>query len=130
MWFFVTFSLFSNISNPFVDTMIRLNDIFFSPKCIYSIFESLCSFKFFHLSRFRNRNAPPNVILRKFQHFFSTLKHYNLSIYTVKWPQICSTPSTTCTLQYCTVEIFIPYSTFDLQRQAVLSLVGPLTFRG
>ncbi len=97
-------------------------NFFLSLKCLYCGSESLCSLNVFHLNRFRNQISPPNVFLRKFQHLFSTLNHYNLSIYTVKWPQICSTPSTTCKLQYCTVEIFIPYSDFDfsgLQRQAV-----------
>ena len=87
---------------------------FFFTKVFVFWFESLCSLIFFHLSTFRNRISPPNVFLRKFQHLFSTLKNYNLSIYTVKWPQILFTPSTTCTLQYCTVEIFIPHWDLDL----------------
>jgi len=36
------------------------------------------------LSRFRNQNSPPNVFLGKFQHPFSTPKHYNLAISAVK----------------------------------------------
>jgi len=111
--FLLLFHCFLTFQNNFVDTMSHLNDIFFT-KCLSFGFESLCSLKFFHLSRFRSQISPPNVFLRKFQHLFSTLKHYNLSIYIVKWSQICFTPSTTCTLQDCMVEIFIPHWNLDL----------------
>jgi len=48
---------------------------------LYDVFEALYSFKFFHLKRFRNQNWPLSMFLGKFQHPFSTLKHYNLAIY-------------------------------------------------
>jgi len=88
--------------------------IFFSPMCLYLGFESLYSLKNFHLSRFRVWISPPNVFLGKFEHLFSTLKHYNLPIYVVKWPQIWFTSSRTSTLQDCKVEIFIPHWHLDL----------------
>jgi len=50
----------------------------------YVGFEALLSLKFFHLSKFRNQISPPNVLLVKFGHLFSTLKYYNLVIYKTK----------------------------------------------
>jgi len=81
--------------------------ICFSSMCLYASFKSICSLILFHLSKFRSWISPPNVFLGKFQHLFSTLKHYNLPINAVKWPQIWSTSSKTCTLQDLMVEIFI-----------------------
>ena len=86
--FLLLFSLFFDISKQFCKHNESIEWFFFPPKCLSFDFKSLCSLKFFHLSRFRNRISPPNVFLGKFQHLLSTLKHYNLSIYMVKWPQI------------------------------------------
>ena len=97
MYFCNFFFYFLTFQSHFADTMHQLNDIF-SPMCLYVGFESLYSLKFFHLSRFRNQISPPNVLLGKFQHPFSTLKHYNLAIYVAKWLQIWFTSSTTHTL--------------------------------
>jgi len=112
--FLLLFSPFFDISKQFCRHNESIEWYFFSLKCLSFGFESLWSLKFFQLSRFRNRISPPNVLFRKFQHLFSTLTHYNLSIYLVKWPQICFTPSRTCTLQDCTVEIYIPHWNLDL----------------
>jgi len=106
---------FFDIWNPFCRHNESIQWYFFTNVFVFSVFfsflffsfESLYSLKFFHLSRFKNRISPPNVLLGKFQHLLSTLKHYNLAIYTVKWLQIWLTSSTTCTLQDCLVEISI-----------------------
>ena len=105
---FCSFSCsFQGISKPFCNHNESIQWIFFSPMCLCINFESFCSIIFFHLSRFRNQISPPNVFLGKFQHPFSTLKHYDLAIYVAKWLQILYMSSTTCTLQDCTVEICI-----------------------
>jgi len=62
--------------------------IFFFTNVLICLFRITLHLNFFHLSRFRVWISPPNLFLRKFQHLFSTLKHYNLSIYVVKWSQI------------------------------------------
>jgi len=113
MWFLLLFSLFFNISKQ----SCRHNESieFFFHQCVYILVLNHFTIGiFFYLSRFRNWISPHNVFLGKIWHLFSTLKHYNLPIYAVKWPQIWSTSSTICTLQDCTVEIFIPYSHLDL----------------
>jgi len=93
-------------------------------------FELLCSLIFFHLSRFRNQISPPNVFLGKFQYLFSTLKHYNLAIYVVKWLQIWFTSSTTHTLQDCRVEIFTPHWHFELYHFKSNDVFKPKTVEG
>ncbi len=112
--FLLLFALFFDISKQFCRHNELIEWYFFSPKCLSFVFKSICCKFFFHLSRFKNRTSPPNVFLRKFQHLFSRLKHYNHSICMVKWPKICFTPSTTCTLRDYTVEIFILYWNLDL----------------
>jgi len=82
------FLLFFDISKLFCRHNESVEWISFSPICLYTSFELLCSVNFFHLNRFRNQNLPPKVFLGKFQHPFSTPKHYNLAIYVVKWLQI------------------------------------------
>jgi len=47
---------------------------------MYIGYEALYSLNFFHLNRFRNQISPPNVLLGKFWHSFSTLKHHDLVI--------------------------------------------------
>jgi len=106
--FLLLFQLFFDISNPFCRHNKLIEWYFFSPMCWYVGIESLCSLNFFHLSRFRNRISPPNVFWGKFQHLFSTLKHYDLAIHVAKWLQIWFMSSMTYTLQDCTVEISIP----------------------
>jgi len=77
-YFLLLFSLFFDISKQFCKHNRSIEWYFFSPNCFFFGSKLLCSLKFFHLSRFRNQISPPNVFLRKFQHLFSTLKHYNL----------------------------------------------------
>jgi len=96
--FFATFlAIFLTFESHLADTMSQIQWYFFSPMCLYASFELHYSSKFFHWSRFRNQISPPNV-LTKFKHHFSTLKHYNLTIYVAKWLQIWFTSSTTHTL--------------------------------
>jgi len=114
MWFFVTFFIVFGHFKTTLQTQ-WLNWMIFSFTNVF-----LCWFWitlqliFFHLSRLRVQISPPNVFLGNFSIFFPTLKYYNLSIYEVKWPQIWFMSSLACRLQYCMVEIFIPYWHLDL----------------
>jgi len=111
--FLLFFYNFLTFQNNFAETMSQLNDIFIH-QCVCMLVLNHFTIKFlFCLSRFRVWISPPNVFLGKFQHLFSIPKHYNLPIYVVKWLQIWFTSCRTCTLQYCIVEIFIPYKHLD-----------------
>jgi len=72
------FAIF-DISKPFCRHYEPFEWYFVSPMCLYSSFEGLYNFDSFHLSRFSNQISPPSVLLGKFQHPFSTLKHYTKS---------------------------------------------------
>ena len=125
MCFLQFFWLFFDISKLFCRHHDSISWNFFSPMCLYTSFESLCSVNFFHLSRFRNQISPPNVFWGKFQHSFSTLKHYNLTICATKWLQILCMSSKTCLLQDCTVEICITWRNLGLYSFKSNDVFGP-----
>jgi len=104
---------FFDISKPFFRHNKAIQWYFFH-QCICMLVLNHFTVKFFCLSRFKNWISPPNVFWGKVQNLFSTLKHYNLAIYVVKWLQIWFTSSTIYTLQDCPIEILIPYWHFEL----------------